>query len=138
MSTYEQAMAILQRTDPAAALRPQPASDWTGDYPLPAAVAAYYAELGPDDLSIRGYGNAYILRAYHGEGSWRPEELFRDLAEMVTALAILGEIRTVVGRFLTDEDGLIQAHHLAEAAARLTPGAGSPERAVALGWQPTG
>ena len=61
MDTYDQARAILQRTDPEAVLRSQPADDWTGEYPLPAAVAAYYAELGPDDLSIRGYGNGYFL-----------------------------------------------------------------------------
>ncbi len=53
--------AILQRTDPEVVLRPQNAGDWKGEYPLPAAVATYYAELGPDDVSIRGYGNGYFL-----------------------------------------------------------------------------
>ena len=61
MGTYDQARVILQRTDPSVILRPQPAADWTGEYPLPAAVAAYYAELGPDDVNIRGYGNGYYL-----------------------------------------------------------------------------
>ena len=61
MSVYDHAKEILCRTDPHAALRPQEASGWTGDYPLPAAVATYYAELGPDDLSIAGYGNGYFL-----------------------------------------------------------------------------
>lgn len=193
MSAYNQAREILRRTDPEAALRPQPAGDWQGEYPLPAAVAAYYAELGPDDLSIPGYGNGYflpnlanlwahqtgyrthghtgarlpdwdedwlvvgdeggdpfifsrgrgvVLRAWHGEGSWQPEELFRDLAEMASALAILGEIVTTAGASLTDEDCLIQARYLEEARRRLTPVSGSLERAAviltALGWQETG
>jgi len=44
---------ILKRL-PGAVLRPQASSDWTGDYPLPSAVAEYYAELGPVDVSIEG------------------------------------------------------------------------------------
>ncbi len=190
MSTYDQARAILQRTDPNAVLRPQNADDWKGEYPLPAAVATYYAELGPDDVSIPGYGNGYflpslanlwayqtgyrthghtgerlpdweedwlvigdegadpfifsrergvVLRAYHGEGKWQPQELFRNLAETVTTLAILGEIVATAGTSLTDEDSLIGTHHLEAAAARLTPVAGSAERATAilgaLEWQ---
>ena len=187
MSAYDQARAILYRTDPDAALSPQEASDWTGAYPLPAAVAAYYAELGPDDLSIAGYGNGYflpslanlwaqqtgyrthghtgarlpgwdedwlvvgdeggdpfifsrergvVLRARHGGGSWQPEELFRDLAGMVTVLAVLGEIVTTAGASLTDEDGLIQARSLEAAQRRLTPVSGSPDRAAARGMGP--
>ena len=190
MSAYDEAKIILQRTDAQAALRPQEVSDWTGEYPLPAAVATYYAELGPDDLGIAGYGNGYflpslanlwahqtgyrthgrtgarlpewdedwlvvgdeggdpfifsrgqgvVLRARHGEESWQPERLFRDLAEMVTTLAILGDIVTEAGESLTDEDCLIQPRYLEEAATRLTLVAGSSERAVAvlaaLGWQ---
>ncbi len=193
MSVYDQAREILRRTGTRVALRPQAASDWRGEYPLPAAVAAYYAELGPDDLSIRGYGNDYflpslanlwahqrgyrthghtgarlpdwdedwlvvgdeggdpfifsrehgnVLRAFHGEGSWQPELLFRDLAETVTTLAVLGETVTMAGGSLTDEDGLIRGRYLEEAATRLTPVVGSPERATAvlaaLGWQESG
>ena len=193
MGTYDQAGAILQRADPSAVLRPQTADGWTGEYPLPAAVATYYAELGPDDLSIRGYGNGYylpalaglwayqtgyrthghtgesitawdeewlvvgdegadpfifsrergaVLLARHGEGRWQPQELFHDLAEMATTLAILGEIVTTAGKSLTDTDGLIQARYPEEAQRRLTSVAGSPERATAilgaLEWQASG
>ncbi len=190
MGTYDQARTILQRTNPNVVLRPQTADDWQGEYPLPPAVATYYAELGPDDVSIRGYGNGYylpglanlwtyqtgyrthghtgeripdwqedwlvvgdegadpfifsrergtVLPAYHGEGHWQPQELFHDLAEMVTTLAILGEIVTLAGKSLTDKDCLLQARYLEEARARLTPVAGSAERAAdilaALEWQ---
>ena len=190
MSVYDQAREILRRTDSGASLHPQEASHWQGDYPLPVAIAAYYVELGPDDLSIAGYGNGYflpslanlwahqtgyrthghtgerllewdedwlvvgdeggdpfifsrergvVLRAFHGEGSWQPKELFRDLAEMVTTLAILGEIVTTAGASLTDEDCLIRGRYLAEAATRLTPVVRSSERATAvlavLDWQ---
>ena len=190
MSAYDQAREILLRTDDQASLRPQQADDWMGEYPLPAAVGTYYAELGPDDLSIAGYGNGYflpslanlwahqtgyrthgytgariadwnddwlvvgdeggdpfifsrgqgvVLRARHGEGSWQPELLFRNLAEMVITLAVLGEIVVTAGESLTDEECLIQARYLEEAATRLTLVAGSSERAVAvlaaLGWQ---
>ena len=80
-----------------------------------------------------------VLRARHGEGSWQPEELFRDLAEMVTTLAILGETVTTAGASLMDADGLIQAQHLEAVQARLTPVTGFPERAAAilaeLDWQ---
>ena len=61
MSAYDDAREILLRSQPPAALRPQPRTDWTGDYPLPDAVAEYFAELGPDDFSIDGYGNPYYL-----------------------------------------------------------------------------
>ena len=190
MSSYDQAREILLLTDDQASLRPQPADDWRGEYPLPAAVAAYCAELGPADLSIAGYGNGYflpslanlwahqtgyrthgrtgarlpewdedwlvvgdeggdpfifsrgqgaVLRARHGEGSWQPELLFRNLAKMATTLAVLGEIVVTAGESLTDEECLIQARYLEEAATRLTLVVGSPERAVAvlatLGWQ---
>ena len=83
-----------------------------------------------------------VLRAYHGEGKWEPQELFRGLPETVTTLAILGEIVTTAGASLTDEDCLIQTRYLEEAQSRLTPVAGSPERATAilaaLGWQASG
>ena len=179
--------------DKQASLRSQPARDWTGDYPLPAPVAVYYAELGSDNLSIAGYGNGYFLpslanlgahqtgyrthgrtgerlpeweedwlvvgdeggdpfifsrgqgvglRASHGEGCWQPKLLFRDLAEVVTTLSILGKIVTAAGESLTDEDGLIRARFLEDATTRLTFVVGSPERAVAvlasLGWQGSG
>ncbi len=58
---------------------------------------------------------------------------------MATTLAILGEIVITAGTSLTDEDCLIQVHYLESAQTRLTPVAGSGERAAALlgalGWQ---
>ena len=51
-------------------LRPQPASDWTGEGPLHPTLAAFYAEVGPygeegphgpDGLSIPGVGNGFYL-----------------------------------------------------------------------------
>jgi hypothetical protein len=36
---------------------PQPASDWQGDVPLPAAVAAFYAEVGPAGVEVPAPGN---------------------------------------------------------------------------------
>ncbi len=61
MSGYDDAKEILCRTDPHASLRPQESSEWQGGHPLPSAVVAYYAGLGPDDLNIPGYGNGYFL-----------------------------------------------------------------------------
>lgn len=61
MPQYEIAKELLTRACPTAAFRPQPAIDWQGKIPLPPAVAEYFAELGPVDVSIRGYGNPYFL-----------------------------------------------------------------------------
>jgi hypothetical protein len=67
-------------------VRPQPSSDWRGTFALPDEVAAYYAEIGPCDIWIEGYGNPYFLprlgglwdfqRGYrwHGETGERIEE----------------------------------------------------------------
>ena len=41
--------------------RQQPASEWTGTVPLPAAVAEFYGRVGPVDIEVRGYGNGYVL-----------------------------------------------------------------------------
>jgi hypothetical protein len=32
--------------------RPQPAGDWTGDFPLPSELLAFYHDIGPEDISI--------------------------------------------------------------------------------------
>jgi hypothetical protein len=40
-------------------VRPQPASDWTGVFPIPAAVERFYQEVGPANVTIAGYGNPY-------------------------------------------------------------------------------
>ena len=42
-------------------VRPQPASDWTGDVELHSDLAVYYQEVGPSDVEIRGYGNSFFL-----------------------------------------------------------------------------
>jgi hypothetical protein len=60
MGAYDTAKELLRRTD-AAAFRPQSPNDWRGDFPLPSAVAEYFAELGPVDVCIHAYGNPYFL-----------------------------------------------------------------------------
>lgn len=42
-------------------VRPQPAADWHGTFPLPPDVAEYYKLIGPVDVTIEGYGNPYFL-----------------------------------------------------------------------------
>src|SRR6266852_14956 len=42
-------------------VQPQPASDWTGDVPLPPSVSQFYEEVGPVDISIESYGNPFFL-----------------------------------------------------------------------------
>jgi len=39
----------------------QPASDWTGAFPIPPAVERFYGEVGPLNVTIEGYGNPYFL-----------------------------------------------------------------------------
>lgn len=189
MASYDTAKQILTRALPSAVLRPQPRSDWRGDFPLPDAVAEYFTEFGPVDVTIDGYGNPYflpslsqlwehqlgyrfhgrtreripdwdddwlvvadegadpfifsrsrgvILHAYHGGGVWEPEQMFGDLAEMVTTFAIIGDIVSAAGAGLTDADAMIHDSYREEARARITEAVGSPERAYALvsslGW----
>lgn len=45
-------------------LRSQPATDWTGELPLPAPLVEYYEEFGPMDLCLKAYGNPYFLPAF--------------------------------------------------------------------------
>lgn len=61
MAAYDTAKELVRRADSAAVFRPQPASDWRGEIPLPPAVVEYFGELGPVDVWIRGYGNPYFL-----------------------------------------------------------------------------
>jgi hypothetical protein len=42
-------------------VRPQPVTDWCGDFPLPAAVEQFYRDVGPDNISIRTHGDFYCL-----------------------------------------------------------------------------
>ena len=41
-------------------IRPQPPDDWTGMLPLPAPVERFFQEIGPVDITIESYGNAFI------------------------------------------------------------------------------
>ncbi len=41
--------------------RSQEASEWTGDIPLPDALAVFYREVGPDNITIEGYGNPIFI-----------------------------------------------------------------------------
>ena len=61
MSSYDTAKKILSRAYPSAVLRPQARADWLGEFPLPDPIAEYFAEFGPDDVAIDGYGNPYFL-----------------------------------------------------------------------------
>ena len=60
VSAYDTAKAVLTRVS-GVVLRPQPVSDWMGEYPLPLAIADYYRELGPVDVWLESYGNPYSL-----------------------------------------------------------------------------
>lgn len=61
MGAYDTAKELFRRADSSAEFRPQVLSDWRGEFPLPEAVTEYFAELGPVDVWIRGYGNPYFL-----------------------------------------------------------------------------
>ena len=41
--------------------RSQPASDWTGAFPIPPAVERFYHEVGPRNVTIEAHGNPYFL-----------------------------------------------------------------------------
>jgi hypothetical protein len=42
-------------------VRSQPASDWTGAFPIPPAVERFYQEVGPFNVTIEAHGNPYFL-----------------------------------------------------------------------------
>jgi hypothetical protein len=42
-------------------VRSQPGSDWRGSVPLPAKLADFYERVGPINITIESYGNAYFL-----------------------------------------------------------------------------
>ena len=42
-------------------VRPQPATDWTGAFPIPPAVEEFYREVGPVNVTIESHGNPYFL-----------------------------------------------------------------------------
>lgn len=41
--------------------QPQDRSAWTGHIPLPDAIADFYREVGPTDVTIEGYGNPTFI-----------------------------------------------------------------------------
>ena len=189
MSRYDLAKAIFSRSFADEIFVSQSAESWLGDFPLPEAVADYYADLGALDVEIDAYGNpiflpslarlwAYqigyrfhgltgerivdwdedwlvvadaggdpfifsrrtggILHAFHGEGEWRPTELFADLPAMATSFAVLGEIVRSAGDDFTDDDCLIEERFVAAAKAELSRVLNSEAQAEtvldALGW----
>jgi hypothetical protein len=44
-------------------VRSQPASDWSGAFPMPLAVEQFYREVGPFNVTIAAHGNPYFLPA---------------------------------------------------------------------------
>ena len=44
-------------------VRAQPASDWTGAFPIPPAIERFYREVGPLNVTIEVHGNPYFLPA---------------------------------------------------------------------------
>lgn len=61
MAPYDTAKEIFGRAFPSEVLRLQPPNDWLGEFPLPLMVTKYFAEFGPVDIWIEGYGNHYFL-----------------------------------------------------------------------------
>jgi len=60
-----------------------------------------------------------ICRALHGEGTWKPDEIFPDLASMVASLALIGSVVDEAGQGLTDNNADIKGPYLSEARIRL-------------------
>jgi hypothetical protein len=104
--------------------------DWSDDWLVVAD------EGGDPFILTRSEGS--VLHAFHGEGVWEPIRIFDNLAEMATALAILGDIVCVAGNGLTDDDCLILPRYREEARTRLGELLRSDERAATvvsrLGW----
>ena len=59
--TLNEVKQIVLQNLPDADVRPQPADEWQGPFPLPDAVLAYYAEVGPVDLNFENYGNPWYV-----------------------------------------------------------------------------
>ena len=69
-----------------------------------------------------------ILHALHGEGVWEPKPMCESLVEMVTTLAIIGDIVASVGGALTDDDSMIHPYHRKAAKTRIGEFIRSQER----------
>src|SRR5262245_60390460 len=61
MSAYSLAKEIITSVFPHKQLVSQSVAIWHGEFPLPDEVAHYYEELGPEDITIEGYGNPFFL-----------------------------------------------------------------------------
>lgn len=58
MVTAERATEMLSRHG---LVQPQPPDDWIGILPIPAPVERFYQDVGPADITIESYGNAFFL-----------------------------------------------------------------------------
>lgn len=56
-------------------VRAQPASDWTGDVPLPDTLAAFYRDVGPDGVTAETIGNALYFPSL--ADLWQKQEGYR-------------------------------------------------------------
>ena len=101
----------------------EPLSGWDDDW-LAIADQGYA-------VFIFSRASAVILHAYHG-GPWRPEVVFRELSEMVTIFAILGDIVESAGQMLTDDTSIILPRYREEAHRRIGKHLQSTARADAL------
>ena len=48
------------------AVRPQPASDWTGAFPLPSSIERFYGYVGPADITIQSGANPFFIPSLAG------------------------------------------------------------------------
>src|SRR5262245_30438880 len=56
-------------------VRPQPAAEWTVDFPPPPHLAQFYSDIGPLDVTIAAYGNPFFLPAL--SALWEFQEGYR-------------------------------------------------------------
>ncbi len=75
MAEYQTALALVAAHYDMKQWIPQPASDWTGPFPLPPPLAEYYARLGPSHVIIHSYGNSFFLPAL--VEVWKYQEGYR-------------------------------------------------------------
>lgn len=52
---------VVKLLAPHGELRAQDDRQWTGEVPLPEPVAAFYASVGPSDITVDAFGNPYFL-----------------------------------------------------------------------------
>jgi len=105
--------------------------DWSDDW----LVVAYEG----GDPYIFDIRTETILHDYHGRGVWKPEPMFRGLAEMVSVFSVLGGIAMKAGDDLTDEHGNIHSAYYRDAAQSLErildDRGGSVTTLSSLGWE---